>query len=130
MNKTDDIKLGSHMDEKAYLELKETKEVKDRFHNPFFNGFAIEEELAHYFAFKYGFDEKLVRVVKNVTVYEPLCNGSYKKHYYNREPVYIDEEHNYARFDTFSFLGNKHWKYVNGQLFFYKDERDSKENGK
>lgn len=29
-----------------------------------------------------------------------------------------------------NFLGNKHWEYVNGQLFFYKDERDSKENGK
>lgn len=70
MNKTDEIKLGSHMSECAYYELKGNEKVKDRFHNPFFNGFAIEEEMAHYFAFKYGFNEKLVRVVKNVTVYE------------------------------------------------------------
>lgn len=126
MGKNTGNKLGSHMSESEYLKLKENEKVKEGLHNPFLNGFAVEEEMVHFFAYVYGFDEKAIRPVEDVTVYKPLCNGSYKKHHYSRSPVYVDEEHNYARFDTYSPLENKHWEYVNGQIYVYREEEPPK----
>lgn len=98
--------VGTHMDEKDYLDLAGFSETRGM----------SDAEAALFIGRELGFDPLRVKIVREVHDY--YKDGGLLRiwHTYRRDPLYCSSDWNYARFDV------RGWQYelVNGDLCFYE----------